>query len=170
MTESEKALPRVAALLEGRSVLDLGCGRRKVVPWAVGVDDMSEQSGCSPADVTCGIEPGGGLAAALGGRLFDVVFSSHALEHMPSPPAQTVAYWAGFAKPGGLVVLYLPDERYYVYDPADPSAKNPAHRHLLTMDSFLPCLSGLRALRVRSAEMDLGEDRYSFLVVLERLE
>jgi predicted SAM-dependent methyltransferase len=158
-------------MLEGLTVVDLGCGPEKIVPWAVGVDDTSEPglAGTFACDVRCGIGPRDRLDEALGNRRFDVLYSSHALEHIPDPVHVTVARWAKLLKPGGVMVLYLPDERFYVYDVSNPAARNPHHEHLLTMPSFLQQVALIPELRTVSCELDIGQIegskhlRYSFL-------
>jgi SAM-dependent methyltransferase len=166
LTEASKIRPCILARLENRSVLDIGCGPEKIVPWAVGVDDSSECR--SSADIRANVAPGGDLRDKLSGRLFDVVFSSHTLEHIPDPVAETLRLWMGFVRPGGKLICYLPDERHYRYDPSNPEARNPAHRHLLTFTGFMPVLAGIAGLVVEEARMDLGPGRYSFLVVASR--
>lgn len=171
MGESAKILDKILPMLEDKSILDLGCGDRKILPRAVGVDDASEWSSRPEAvDVSCKIDPArhelAPHLAALGfPDLYDVVFSSHALEHVSTPIEDTIRYWASFVKPGGRLVLYLPNEHHYRYDAMNPRARNPAHKHYLTPDTFLWHLFQIPEIQVERFEDDLGPDRYSFLVV-----
>lgn len=177
MNEAAKILSAVMPILKGKSVLDLGCGDEKVVPWAVGVDSGKEWA-TPPAgvDVFAYIDPGAReLAQALkvaGKSLtYDVVFSSHALEHLRAPILETLEYWLCFVSPGGVLVLYLPDERYYVYDRKAPRARNPAHKHYLTLDTFMWYAEQLQGVTVDQYFLDVVEgdfSRYSFLVVLRK--
>lgn len=169
MNEASKILPRVEAHLLNRTVVDLGCGPWKVVPWAVGVDDGREHSGVPKGvDIVADISSEEILKQALEGRTFEVVFSSHALEHMPQPPLETLRTWWKLVKPEGLLILYLPDERFYVYDVSNPKARNPAHHHYLTADTFIWYLDQIPELIVREFAYDLGPDRYSFLTVARK--
>ncbi|MFN8545731.1 MAG: methyltransferase domain-containing protein [Candidatus Binatia bacterium] len=170
LVEASKIREEVLPYLEGRSVVDLGCGGQKIVPWAVGVDDCSEGpiKELPAVDVRASVAPGGDLAAALGGRRFDVVFSSHTLEHVRAPIGETLRYWLELVVPGGRLILYLPDERYYVYDPSNPTARTPTHAHLLTRDTFVWHLEQVPNLEIELARMDLGPERYSFLVIARR--
>ena len=71
-------------------------------------------------------------------------------------------------EPGGHLILYLPDERYYVYDPKARKAKNPAHKHFLTFDTFIWYLHQIPGIIIERYEQDVGKDRYSFLAVIRR--
>lgn len=170
LTESMKIREAVLPWLRGKSVLDLGCGGQKIVPWAVGVDDHSEGS-VRPlpcVDIEADVAPGGNLAGLLAGRQFEVLFSSHTLEHIRYPIRETLAHWLQFVAPGGRLILYLPDERHYVYDPANPRAKSPFHAHYLTYETFVWHVDQIPDLELEVGRMDLGPDRYSFLVVARR--
>jgi SAM-dependent methyltransferase len=165
-TESEKALSRILHLLEGKQVLDLGCGRRPVVPWATGVDDSSECQHLRPGTISAKIDPESRQIQSF--HQVDVVFSSHALEHMRSPILETLRYWLGLVKPAGRLILYLPDERRYVFDQKSPTTRNPGHHHYLTADTFHWYLEQLPVdieLFQRDPEIF---DHYSFLVVARK--
>lgn len=176
MTEASKILSRVLPMLREKTVLDLGCGEEKIVPWAVGVDDGSEWDKPTAADVLAGIFPhlmNKSLTIALlkAGKeeKYDVVFSSHSLEHCPTPVRDTISYWTQFLKDDGLLVLYLPDENHYVYDPNNKKARNPAHYHYLTPDIVRWHIEQISNLKIEQFEPDIGEDRYSFLVVARKI-
>lgn len=177
--EAAKIRVRIFPYLEGKTVLDLGCGNEKIVPWAVGVDDLSEWGPPKPSvDVEAKIDPESrnlGIKLARAGHpvLYDRVFSSHALEHIHAPIPAILNYWMGFVKPGGLLVAYLPDERHYKFDLANPSAKNPAHYHLLTQDQFLSLgqmpLLAVPGIKILTNELRVGNGEYSFLLILMRI-
>jgi len=166
MTEADKIKARIKNLLEGKSVLDLGCGHHPVVPWAQGVDDSSESKILVPGIVQASIDPS--KAGLVVFHNFDVVFSSHAIEHMRSPIRETLSYWLGCLKQGGLLVLYLPDERRYVFDPKDPKARNPGHHHYLTPETFRWYLEQLPVVIEAIEEDPVIFDHYSFLVIARR--
>lgn len=141
MSEARKVLPLIQPMLSGKRVLDLGCGLEKVVPWSVGVDDGSEHTTIKPDLVAkIGATDKEALVAklkslglpGLGG--WQVVFSSHALEHLREPLGENLWWWWSLVALKGHLVLYLPNEYKYVYDPKTPRGRNPAHKHLLTPD------------------------------------
>ncbi len=146
-------------------LLDLGCGPEPVLPRAVGVN----RHGVFPVkDLDC--DPlSTDLAEHFKSRQFDCVFSSHALEHMYSPVPIVLKFWLCFVKPGGHLVLYLPDERYYQFH-ANPAIRNPEHLHLLTMDTFEWYLQGLETATIEHVvpDVDVRHGRYSFMVVLRK--
>ena len=177
MNEAQKILPVVMHLLKGKAVLDLGCGDQKIVPWALGVDSGKEWAKPPEGvDIFAYVDPGARelaqtLAADGKPATYDVVFSSHTLEHMRAPILETLEYWVTFVSPGGVLVLYLPDERYYVYDRKNPRARNPAHKHLLTLDTFMWYVEQLQGITIDQYSLDVVEndfERYSFLVVLRK--
>lgn len=160
-TEAEKILTRILPHLEKASVLEIGCGPDKIVPWAVSVDSHFK------ADISVDASPDSGqLARVLGEQRFDVVFSSHTLEHIRAPILETLKYWVRFVKAEGIFILYLPDETRYVCDPANPKVRNPEHFHYLTPGTFRWYLDQLPMLRHIVIEEDpVIFNRYSFLVI-----
>ena len=163
-TEAEKILPRVRPHLDGKSVLEIGSGPEKIVPWALSVDHYFK------ADVKSDVSPDSGqLRKILGARQFDVVFSSHTLEHIRAPILETLRYWSSFVKIGGDLIAYLPDEARYVFNPASPSQRNPEHFHYLTPTTFRWYLDQVANMRPVTIEEDpVVPNRYSFLVFARR--
>ncbi len=165
----------MTGFLRGR-VVDLGCGPEPVLLDAVGVncDAMPGVSlpggGPGAGVVRANVDAASGeLLRVLGFESVDTVFSSHALEHLPSPILWNLAHWLRFVRPQGSMVLYLPDEKYYRFA-ADPKVRNPEHLHYLTMDTF-----EWYALQVQGAELlhlipdvDVRHGRYSFLAIFRK--
>jgi 2-polyprenyl-3-methyl-5-hydroxy-6-metoxy-1,4-benzoquinol methylase len=169
MQECDKIRSHVMPWLKDKTVLDLGCGSGKIVPWAVGVDSCAEwDQGAIQPDLVSEVNHvlSRNLEASGYPTSYDVVFSSHTLEHMPEPIRDTLNYWQSFVKQGGRLILYLPDERYYRYSTVAPQARNPAHRHYLTMDTFLWHCQQISRLILEEAMLHVGPDLYSFCVVL----
>jgi len=98
------------------SVLDIGCGRDKIVAHAKGFD-----VGDGDANV---------IDEYVGER-FDMVFSSHSLEHMKDP-VDAIQRWWRLVAPGGRMIVIVPDEDLYeqgVY----PSRFNDDHKATFTL-------------------------------------
>lgn len=171
-TEAQKVLPLIRPLLENKGVLDLGCGQEKVVPWAVGVDDGSEHLSIKP-DIVSGV----GVSdrdflldklKSLGLPIigcWPVVFSSHTLEHLREPAGENLWWWWSLVAPSGALILFLPDEARYLYDPKAAKARNPAHKHLLVpsvVQWHLEQLSGSKRITV------MQDFDYSALFILKK--
>lgn len=84
--------------LFGGTVLDIGCGDDLVVGHAQPFDRA--QGDCSH------------ILDYLSPESFDCVHSCHCLEHMPDVPG-VLADWWRLVKPGGFLVLIVPDEELY---------------------------------------------------------
>ncbi|MBK8741304.1 MAG: class I SAM-dependent methyltransferase [Betaproteobacteria bacterium] len=86
-----------AQYLDGR-VIDIGAGRDLVSANAerFDIDD-------GDANFISRFRPAGA---------YDAVHSSHCLEHMHDPPAALAEWWS-LLKPGGYLILVVPDEDLY---------------------------------------------------------
>lgn len=126
----------IARYFEGRSVIDIGCGADPVVPWA------------EPFDVVDG--DANLITEYLPGRSFDVVHSSHCLEHMREPGVALAQWWA-LVKPGGFLITVVPDEELYEQG-LWPSMFNADHKWAFTLDAqrlWAAHVVDLRALHLR---------------------
>jgi SAM-dependent methyltransferase len=83
---------------------------------------------------------------------YDFVYSSHTLEHMYKPDVALRNWWR-VVKPGGFMILYVPDRDLYEKKNRLPSRWNYDHKHfiLLGMDEP-PDTIGLLPLIERSLE------------------
>lgn len=107
-TESNEMLKvrhRIASYLHGIG-LDLGCGNEKVCEGAIGIDIMGKG-----ADVKLDLTAIDSLGIFADG-MFDYVFSSHVLEDFLATEAILDEWWR-VIKPGGHLILYVPDPDYY---------------------------------------------------------
>jgi SAM-dependent methyltransferase len=103
--------PDFAARYFSGSVLDIGAGDDPVVAHAIPFDkahgDANRADDYFPA-------------ASL-----DCVHSSHCLEHMADPPGALARWWS-LVKPGGHLIVVVPDEDFYEQG-RFPSLFNPEH-------------------------------------------
>lgn len=103
------------------NVLDIGCGPDPIVlppPSTVRGWDLAD----GDAQYLAGVEK----------ETFDVVYSSHAAEHMEHPPT-ALKNWARVVKEGGYVYFTVPSFTFYekLHDftfPGDPSKFNDDHK------------------------------------------
>jgi SAM-dependent methyltransferase len=110
----------VQRYLQGRTVLDIGCGEDLVVPWAKAFD-------LADGDANQ-------IASYFRAQSFDVVHSSHCLEHMREPH-DALAQWWSLVKPGGYLITVVPDEELYEQG-FWPSLFNGDHKWAFTFDDF----------------------------------
>jgi SAM-dependent methyltransferase len=87
----------IARFMSG-AVLDIGCGRDIAVPHARPFDKRHGDANY--------------IGSQLPAGSFDCVHSSHVLEHMHCP-RQALAQWWSLVKPGGYMVIVVPEENIY---------------------------------------------------------
>jgi len=85
------------AYLQGR-LIDIGAGDDLVCPWAEGFDLADGDANVITRFRSC--------------AAYDAVHSSHCLEHMHDPAAALREWWA-LLKPGGHMVIVVPEETLY---------------------------------------------------------
>lgn len=121
MNEASKTrkllLPEEIALLRGKGI-DIGCGNDPVTP------------DCQRFDVD------DGDANQITNHIkelesYDYVFSAHCLEHMYQP-RDTIQDWWKLVKPGGVMIVIVPDEDLYEQG-YWPSLFNPDHKATFTL-------------------------------------
>lgn len=157
ISETQKIRPIVQKYLSGK-IIDLGCGNDLISPSAIGVDARKLPN---VSIVTNKIDSFARSNPSMAGH-FDVVFSSHCLEHIKEDDS-ALFDWSRLLKEGGHMILYLPDDRHY------DNAKNPEHLHRYTLESFLQKLSYFSFLSVVESGMHIDHDCYSFWVVCKRV-
>jgi SAM-dependent methyltransferase len=114
-------------------VLDIGAGNDLVCPHAIGFDMEDGDANY--------------LNRYFPENSFDAVHSSHSLEHMVDP-VQALQNWWPLVKPGGYLVLVVPDEDLYEQG-IWPSAFNTDHKTTFRLDksdSWSPVSYEIRSL------------------------
>lgn len=161
-SETAKIRDKVFKYLQGPNVLDYGCGGDKVISHALGIDIRP----LSHVDVVTGSID---AVYDLRDRLqnyesnTDAVYSSHFLEHVKDD-VRLVRSWIQMLKPGGFLVLYLPDDDHY------DNKSNPEHLHVYTHKKFVSeFMSQFSELETVEHGPDIGPDRYSFFYVGKKL-
>ena len=118
--------------LAGR-VLDIGAGGDKVCRWAEEFDKAQGDANH--------------VERYFAPETFDTVHSSHCLEHMIDPVGAIRGWWA-LVKPGGHMVVVVPDEDLYEQG-MWPSRFNRDHKHTFRLGkdrSWSPVSLDIRAL------------------------
>ena len=121
MNEASKTrkllFPEETALLKGKGI-DIGCGNDPVTPDCQRFDVEDGDANRITNHIT-DLES------------YDFVFSAHCLEHM-FHPAETITDWWKLVKPGGVMVVIVPDEDLYEQG-YWPSLFNPDHKATFTL-------------------------------------
>lgn len=102
----------IANSIRGEKVLEVGCGMKKTVPWAVGVDRIPNGEsipGVAPelrsvADIVANAE--GPIPVDDGS--FDTIISRHVLEHIVHD-VDAVREWGRILKHGGRLIIAVPN-------------------------------------------------------------
>lgn len=159
--------------LEGK-VIDVGCGTHKIKPDAIGIDGRAVD--------------GVNILLLDNNEIYslslnyphlkeaDCLFSSHCLEHLLSD-YDALNDWSKLIKKGGYLVLYLPSGLHY------DNKSNEEHFRDYTYENFMFFFK--RAFcgeahdyegnyyppiyRVVESGLDVGEDKYSFYLVAQKL-
>jgi predicted SAM-dependent methyltransferase len=110
----------------GKGGMDIGCGRKKVWPHLIGIDDRSDRIRYG-LDVKCDAV----IDASNVGKLYaefsaPCVFSSHLLEHIEDYRRALKAWWK-LVEINGTLVLYLPHKDHYPR--IGETGSNPDHKH-----------------------------------------
>lgn len=103
------------SIVRGR-ILDIGAGPDPVTPDAVSFDIEA-----GDANFITAFEPAS----------FDLVYSSHCLEHLDDP-RRTIQNWWSLVKPGGHLFVIVPDEDLYEQG-VFPSRFSDHHQHTFTI-------------------------------------
>lgn len=111
-SETAKIRWDVVPYMRGRC-LDLGCGPYRVFPHFIGVDS-GKDTGMFGVQMKPSIWADVTDLGFLTPETYDCVFSSHTLEHVELEKVpETLKQWFGLLKPGGHLLLYLPDQDEY---------------------------------------------------------
>jgi SAM-dependent methyltransferase len=151
----------VRKFIKGKKVVDLGCGHKKTVPWAIGVDKIPKGEEIpnlyqkSVADITGDVEKD----SLFEDNSIDTIIARHILEHCIDT-ISALKKWIKVLKPRGRLIIAVPDESSEV-----TINLNPEHVHVFTPESLKTILEllGLKKIKVL-----VGYNTSSFLAVYEK--
>ncbi len=127
MSETALCRPRLAPYCQGIG-LDVGFGGDPITPTSINVDlpEPYARVGDAPTHLYH-VELWN--MVAYGSDAWDYIFSSHLLEDFSYPRNRQIIHeWRRLLKPGGLLVLYGPDQgRYAAHCEATGQPQNPHH-------------------------------------------
>lgn len=169
MSETSTCRSKLSPFCVGTGV-DLGFGGDAIVPTAITVDraenDPRRSKHPNPAPTTCVADVA--HLGFFGEGLMDYVFSSHCLEDFQDT-AEVLKEWVRLLKPGGNLVLFLPDQPTYAKHCADNGLPpNKAHVHadfsLEFVKARLP-----EGMEVIYEEWPFDGNPYSFALIAKKL-
>lgn len=163
--DSEGTLIREKVQPKGLKIVDIGCGNLKTFDDSIGVDivkkgDIIAQIGGdsgSAADVQADVSKPLPFEEAS----FDVGVARHVLEHMLDP-IDAMRNWLKIIKPGGKLVISLPNEYLIRSIPM-----NPEHMHAWTPETFINFLNTVGGMKI--LEMWDSENNISFTTIVEKI-
>lgn len=146
--------------------IDVGCGSNKTVPTAIGVDITPKGSyGFAGSQLfercQADVVTSGDNLPMFKQNSLDYVVARHNLEHYQDP-IKTLLEWRRVLKPGGLLILTLPDD-----EAVDTIHLDESHYHVFTQDSaarLLKTIGGFKIVKVAPAIPN-----WSFIVVARKL-
>ncbi|MHC4156225.1 MAG: methyltransferase domain-containing protein, partial [Planctomycetota bacterium] len=158
--EAQKCRYRIASYLRGTG-LDIGCGNQKVCEKAIGIDIEG-----SAADIKLDISADSALGMFADGA-FDYVFSSHCLEDFKCTEPILREWWR-VIKPGGHLVLYLPDRKFYPQ--AGTAGANRNHQQDFEWPDIWAILKKFGNVKLVSATEHNESNEYSFQLVCRKTQ
>jgi SAM-dependent methyltransferase len=170
VSETAKYRHLVLKYCTGRGI-DVGCGPEVVAPNAIGVDLVEEDF----AAYGWGAQPSAALIEATGENLpirsssLDFVYSSHLLEDYADwkPP---LTEWLRVLKPGGHLIVIIPDRELFAAAVARGQPPNPNHNHEGKVGELTDVVSRLAPVVVledRLTSVSTGD--YSILFVARKI-
>jgi len=134
--------------VNGGITLELGCGNKKTVPHAIGIDiiptgEEVPYMGCkSVADIVADVSE----KIPLPDDYADCIIARHVLEHCVDH-VKALKEWSRILKPGGKMVISCPNEKV-----CDGVPLNPQHVHAFTPESIATVTDLLGLKPIASSE------------------
>lgn len=125
---------RTAEALAGGIGIDIGAGNTKL-------GDALKLDIRPPCDIL-----GRGEKLPIKDKSLNYVFSCHSLEHIPDTD-NTLKEWMRVLKPGGVLVIVMPDRRYFIHD-LSVTKDGETARHEYTPDEIMILLKKLPGAKI----------------------
>jgi len=139
--------------VKAKVILDLGCGRNKTIPEAIGVDIVWD------TDIK-----GNAESFPFPKNEVDIIISRHCFEHLLDP-IKTLENWYKILKIGGKIIMVIPDHEKM--NTLDPFYSEGQHLHTYTMESLKNLISLFSLFEIEKLEVVI--DYWSFGCVLRKL-
>lgn len=131
MSEAAKYLTLISPYLTGCGI-DIGSQGMSVIPTAIGIDlpedEFNVYNGGHPPRGPIQMRLDGCKKLPFDSRSLDYVFSSHLLEDCEFW-GPVLVEWARVIKPGGHLIILIPDKHLWAEAMKRGQLGNPAHKH-----------------------------------------
>lgn len=153
----------VASLVRGPKIIELGCGYRKTVPNAIGIDIVPKGESCnhlngskSVADIQADVTK----RLPLEDSSVDTIIARHIFEHIIDP-IDVLKHWSRVLRMEGRLILTFPNSELRNTIPL-----NPEHVHAFTPNSIknIVSLCGFKQIETRDPKNGI-----SFISVFEKV-
>jgi ADP-heptose:LPS heptosyltransferase/predicted SAM-dependent methyltransferase len=163
--ESRKIWHRAVPYARGLGA-DIGCGVEKVLPHAIGVDNLhhSQFFGWDQRQAVQVIAEADSLPDFTDESL-NFIFSSHLLEHLVEPEKALAEWWTKL-RDGGHLMLYLPHKE--LYPNIGEEGANPDHKHDFMPSDVIRMMEKIGRWGLLEAERRDQDDEYSFWLVFRK--
>ena len=118
--------------------IDIGFGGDKICPSAIGIDlpIPYAETGTDPVQIGCDASQ-----LPFKDESLDYVYSSHLLEDFENT-VEVLKEWLRVIKPGGNLILLLPDElKYRTYCTSRGEGRNEHHTVIMNFDYLITCIN-----------------------------
>lgn len=152
----------VASLVRGPNIIELGCGARKTVPQAIGIDlvasgeNGNKIEGKSVADIVADVSK----PLPLEADSVDTIIARHILEHLRDT-VEVARNWRKVLKDGGRLIIAVPNQELRNTIPL-----NPEHINSFTPSSLRNILELCGFRQIETKDTDNG---ISFVSVFEKV-
>lgn len=149
--------------VNGGITLEVGCGGKKTVPHAIGIDIIPKGEEIPYMDIKSVADIAADVTTEipLPDEYADCIIARHVLEHCLDT-VKTLKEWKRLLKSGGRLVIACPDERVCEGIPV-----NPEHVHAFTADS---CESLGDAIGFKTIGKEQDYNGISFTVCMEKIQ
>lgn len=146
--------------------IDVGCGNRKTHENCIGIDIIPGGAkgvdGCVK-DKICNADicTSGDDLRMFPSNDLDFVISRHNLEHYVDV-IKTLIEWKRVLKPGGIMAMVLPDERF-----VNTISLDPTHKHVFTPESIVRYLDLIGGFEI--IKNDIVIENWSFICAAKKI-
>lgn len=144
--------------------VDLGCGRHKRYPFAIGVD--TDRGGGKVPEIVCDIEK---EELPFMDRSLDYIVSGHVVESLQNP-LDCIRKWSKKLKVGGYLLLVIPDTSLEHVPHIGGKKTNPTHKWDFTPKKFKEEIADKIGERMVLFQIDTLGNSWSFEAFFRRVK